>query len=692
MSASSSSGTVRILRTRVLLLALPGLIALIYLTAAYYQRDLFPQRIGRLATSSSAESVPPTSGEVSSASALALEEKQQRKACWTQWFSAGTVCSRPPRQWTQQDKLDVIWTWSNNTLTPTDDRESQAWTTADARKQATLSDLLRYSLRSAQQHLHNGFGWVTLLTPDVPTTTQQQLNDDDRCQHLYLDSQLRSQAGQRPCWLAPVDPVYKPPKLLHHRQLACSSASDDLPSSACQESLLAAPKASTTALLAAQAQNVSDVRLVVSPHHIFAAGVSASDFWSPLYGPAFRLTSDVSDAGEIQSAAKDQADRNDDPVIRAAKLLDRRFGARNRRKLLDLPQPVSSSIVQEMQQVWPRELSLDSSISSESVDIAFLTAHYTFEKHREALLWSFIVAKHDRDGDGSYSQAEAQALLRDLGADAAKAFAFPPVEIPVRRTRSKLAVAESLQRARLPVRLGHESIQTSMDGSALVLPRSPSDSASSTVKEGRDGHVQNKPPVVPVCTLARWCLAPLIDLVEGGDTQQTGPSAAEVFARVAAHTPNCGDCMIMHLVAQSGTRGLSAFLPSSNLGMSRDKTLPLTSTKHAAEFQLQSATDASSVKRLDIVTELLSRYVHTVIVQEPYVTPRMPNRLETKLGLTTLEHFNTSSLFSFKQHGKPSKNSEVMPEDAWIWTKYVRAWLSLRFPFPMRFESHTTEL
>ncbi|KAJ1021062.1 hypothetical protein NDA16_003848 [Ustilago loliicola] len=330
-----------------------------------------------------------------------------------------------------------------------------------------------------------------------------------------------------------------------------------------------------------------------------------------------------------------------------------------------------------------------------------------------------MIAKHDRDRDGLFSTTEAKALLNDLGATPDNHFVFPQVQVSVRDSRSRNSLNESLQRARLPVRLGHEAVQTSMDGSALFAPRSPSESGSDLVTAEQDGanvlqiHAQNKRPVVPACTLARECLSPLIQAAESSDAQHASLRVTDIFSRVAFQSPLCGDCMLMHIVGTSGDRGLSAFLPSPQADMPSIKMLPLTPTFAGADFSLKHVTvsDSQPVKQVDAVSGLLSRYVHSVVIQESLVAPTLFSRLDAKIGLTMLEFFNTSSIFSFKQHGKPAASTEAQIVDAirtgtlseaaqakaqveasWIWALYVRAWLSLRYPFPMRFESHITEL
>ncbi|KAJ1023614.1 hypothetical protein NDA18_004602 [Ustilago nuda] len=713
-----SSSSLRILRTRVVLLVLPGLVALLYLTHAYYNCDLSTHRVGwRSATfeQTSNQAQAPGNRRTRPSAQDLQQQSKERQACWTHWFSTGTVCQGPPKHWSSQYELDMIWTWNNATLATTAESTGTENSSVKASNEPSQErsshviskDFLRYSLRSAQKHLRNGFGSVTLLTPDDPTP-------HEGCPHIYQDQQKLTYNGQRPCWLITADPVYEPPQLLHHRDVVCSSS--NVNKDECSEQLLTATNPSITPYLAAQTTDLSDVRLLVSPHHVFSSDVSASDFWSPLYGPTFRLQSfTVVPEGDYNAT-----DLNGAAAARASALLNKRFGGRPRRLLLDLPQPLSHSLFKELQTTWPKQLALPSlTASNNSLDLPFLLAHYTAERYREALLWSFMIAKHDRDGNGVFSVTEAEALLKDLGASKVNNFVFPMARAPVRDSRSSAALSETLSGAHLPMRYGQEALQTSMDGSAFFTPRSPSKSSTglgAAADNGADAlqnDANDEDRTVPSCTLARQCLLPLFDIVETSGAQTKSPRTTDMFAQIAYQAPACGDCMIMHLVGTSGDRGLSSFLPSPDLEMAPIEKLPLTPTFDGVDFSLRhlANSETPSVKRIDAVSSLLSLYAHNIVIQESVVTPSLLSRLDAKISLTALELSNTSFMMSFKQHGQPSALSQAQTSEAlasntlsqaaqariqdeapWIWVLYVRAWLSMRFPLPMRFEKHSTEL
>lgn len=682
MSSLNPFSRLRILRTRTVLLALPAVIVILYLSGPYHGRH-FQWHTGPKSLSSSGRS----RGDAAVASSSRWdEEATQRNACWVQWFSTGSVCDHPPQQWSRQDKLDLIWTWSNTTydgISPSaakSEPKPTSFENQQARAHAASSDLLRYSLRSAQSHLRTGFGSVTLLTPDVPIHAEERLDVKEECKHVYQNRQHQISIGQRPCWLAAVDTVYEPPELVHHRELACTDSTRRT-NTVCSEAHLEGPDPYTTALLAAQAPGLSDTRITVSPHHMFVRPVSSSDFWSPLYGPTFRLTDDVTPEDHLPTS--ESQGQSNAPLRRVSELLEHRFGTRQRRKLLDVPQPVSASLIDEMQKIWPKELSLESTVAAgEQVHIESLLAHYTYDKYREALLWSFIVAKHDRDGDGVFSFKEARALLRDIGATVTPGgIEFPAIKFPIRSSNSLDALTESLRRAGLPARLAEETMLTSMDGLTML-------SLPSTVESS----VPTEDSSTTFCRLEPGCVEPLLLSLSPEHALEGRPSASDMLKRVAFNMAPCGDCILMHLVAKSGLQGLSAFLPSPDLEMSPIETLPLTPGLEDADYSLKSSPGLRLVKRIDVVSNLLSRYAHNFVLQDGSVAPKMRNLLETQFAFANLTNVNTSTVFSFKQHGHVSDISNSNNEDTWIWTKYARGWLSLRFPFAMRFETRTEEL
>uniref|UniRef100_V5EXB6 EF-hand domain-containing protein n=1 Tax=Kalmanozyma brasiliensis (strain GHG001) TaxID=1365824 RepID=V5EXB6_KALBG len=324
-----------------------------------------------------------------------------------------------------------------------------------------------------------------------------------------------------------------------------------------------------------------------------------------------------------------------------------------------------------------------------AVDLNTLHAHYMAERYREALLWSFFVARHDRDGDGVYSAEERAALLSELGAPDPQKPVIAPAAFPVRTTTENDTLNANLARLHLPLMTELKPIRTSMDGSALLTPHTPAQvAAAEKLKPGE--------PQPPICGLSGECVQTLFANVK------KPPSVAELFRRMTQAAPNCGQCVLYHLTHKSGLQGLSAFLPPPELTMASIDHLPLVSTWQISDFTIKASPSSRQARRLDVVIDLLSRYSHSFVYEEPRVTPTLLNRTQTVNTLMFLDNDPVSSLFSFKQHGVYTEQtpderhhwafshgfrSEFEPEDPMIWVKIVRAWLSTKFPFLMRFEA-----
>ena len=162
----------------------------------------------------------------------------------------------------------------------------------------------------------------------------------------------------------------------------------------------------------------------------------------------------------------------------------------------------------------------------------FATFHYLIERHREALLWSYIMLRSDNDSDGNLGWDERQVIIAELEAgmknEGRNTF----------RKRNFYHVAQLLERAGLEAPKVNTDIQwTSLDGPAAIRGM---DCSEFDVNE---------------------CLAPGFSSPMS-DTKTTNPifSSALVFDRLARQQPKCGDCLLKLLLNQRA-RGLSPLLP-----------------------------------------------------------------------------------------------------------------------------------
>lgn len=99
-----------------------------------------------------------------------------------------------------------------------------------------------------------------------------------------------------------------------------------------------------------------------------------------------------------------------------------RFGARHRPYVLHEAKSVSLSFLREITMMWPDAIAAAGShtfretVSGQGdASMLFLLSHFVVERWREALLWSWVVAKHGSIGD-EWSAQTMQAAWAELGA------------------------------------------------------------------------------------------------------------------------------------------------------------------------------------------------------------------------------------------------------------------------------------
>ncbi|KAG8879231.1 hypothetical protein FRB97_001850 [Tulasnella sp. 331] len=227
-----------------------------------------------------------------------------------------------------------------------------------------------------------------------------------------------------------------------------------------------------------------------------------------------------------------------------------RFGSRSRPYLTHTAKTLSQRILGEIASIWSEELGRtakhqfravhrrDDNVEYD-VSTTYLMTHYTVERWREALLWSFIVGRIGGDDD-EWGQEQTNRVSQELGT---KLDGDGPTTV-MRGWRETL------------LKIGNEGIMTgeatkilfsSFDGYPYSnMGRSGFDQlpdfGADDAKRAR--HLANR------CRLERSCF-------EVGRS----PTASNIFKNVAFRLPSCGDCIIGALVTKSGALGLSAFLP-----------------------------------------------------------------------------------------------------------------------------------
>lgn len=264
---------------------------------------------------------------------------------------------------------------------------------------------------------------------------------------------------------------------------------------------------------------------------------AASDIYSPLFGPTLGFKDNGYNT--LQPPTEKDAERfGEKPfLIYSSWLLNRRFGARKRKGQVHFGHSVSRSIMREAITSFPRPASYSDfqrfrGETGFQLYSWYIVFHYTIERHREALLWSYIMLRSDINDDGYLSWPERKAVLRDLEQgmfnEAPELF----------RRRMFYYVGESLQEAGLePPKVNTDILWTSLDGPWTIKD------LDCDIFDTED------------------CLAPGFSIPES-DASSKSPvfASAAIFDRVAREFPRCGDCLIK-VILNKRRQGLGPLLP-----------------------------------------------------------------------------------------------------------------------------------
>lgn len=283
---------------------------------------------------------------------------------------------------------------------------------------------------------------------------------------------------------------------------------------------------------------LSDDMLLGKPH-------ASSDFYSPLYGTTMSFKTNAYNTRTTPSEGDAHRFGEKPWLIYTSWLLNRRFGERKRRGQAHFGHSLSRSTMREALESFPRPNlqsassrfrgDIQSDVSGFQLYAWYVYFHYTIERHREALLWSYLTLRADDDGDGTLSWPERQSVLEELreGMDR--------VDTPRNRYRHFYHVPQTLEAAGLKgPKVTSEVLWTSMDGPVMMKE---ADCTEFDVNE---------------------CLAPGFSMVSN-EPAHRNPffSASVIFERVAHQMPQCGDCLVKILLHRRA-RGLEPLLPKKD--------------------------------------------------------------------------------------------------------------------------------
>ncbi|KAI0597601.1 hypothetical protein F4775DRAFT_559867 [Biscogniauxia sp. FL1348] len=519
-----------------------------------------------------------------------------------EWFSSGNydVEKNGPLS---EPKIDFVYNWVNGSeeafrdirhvyelKSPLNDNAGK-WISQHGINRYRDWDELKYSLRSLDIYAKGFVNKVQLLVNSVGDGAYQADGQNMR--------------PQRPDWLKDDEATNKHVEVLSHESFFRDQDRECLPTfnSLSIESQIYMTPSSTDKLVA-----LSDDMFLGMPH-------AASDFYSPLFGHTMGFKPDHYNVKKI-GAKDDIPSFGEKPFIYyTSYLLNHRFGNRDRRAQAHFGHSVSRAVVREAMASFPKPSAKGTcerfrGESRFQIYPWYAAFHYSIERFREALLWSFIMSRSDANSDGYIDWTERQHLLGAVKPGwqqlAAKDPSRPAPE-PRDRDRMYYKLPDILQKAGLqPPKVNINVLWTSLDGPEMTR------------------NVKCTDFNIDKC-LGDSFASPM------SDATSVNPdfAASTVFSRLSYQHPKCGDCLIKFLLA-SAPRGLEPMLPPRG-------------SKHYDR---------------EIIVKALKKYQHTVIDTDAmkFVMVKDAEQAETEL----LDR----AIRKGKVFGQWCLNDDVMTENA----------------------------
>ncbi|KXJ90533.1 hypothetical protein Micbo1qcDRAFT_226525 [Microdochium bolleyi] len=463
-----------------------------------------------------------------------------------EWFAFGHYDTEKHGQ-IPEPKIDFVYNWVNgsddafNQLrhkyeveSPLNDAEGK-WIAEHGVNRYRDWNELRYSLRSLATNASGFLNKIQILV--------NSYRNDGHSMH-----------GQRPTWMKNDTDTDGRLQILPQEDFFGESAQQCLPTfnSLSIESQLHLTPSDTDRLVA-----LSDDMLLGTPH-------AASDFYSPLFGSVMGFKPDRYNVLSLGSQDKWPTFGEKPFLYYTSYLLNHRFGARPRRVQAHFTHSVSRAVMTEAMAAFPgpAQRGACERFRGESQHFQlypwYTAFHYSIERFREALLWSFIAARSDIDADGYLGWAERRQILEAI--EPGRSRLDPDRERMYYRLPEELEAA-GLERPKANVNV----LWTSLDGPETIRG------------------IKCHDFTVDKC-LGDAFGSPLSDKNgAGGGGHNPDFTVDAVLSRLSTQHPRCGDCLIKFVLKKH--RGLEPLLPprsprgSNNKRSRRDRQIVIRALK-----------------------------------------------------------------------------------------------------------------
>lgn len=548
-------------------------------------------------------------------------------------------------------KVDGVWAWVNGTdplqIAARQQYKPDTAMKMDAAHRYVEHNELLYSMRSALTSLGND----TMQRMHILASAYRHSNDS-----------VETMTGQVPTWLEKDKALTgESTVVLHHDAdyfKPIESPGTNLSSEETQEWREAVLPTFNSLAVEAQIQNIDHVssdQLVYFNDDFFTLRkLAVSDFTTPLYGPVIKTLTRFT---SMYLPAKKTIWRTFNPageepgIKRAAWVLGMRFSMRPYYYITHHPRTLWLPLLREAAQTFP-EAFTDTPLSRfraqddvpASIQAVFLGSWYVVERHRESLLWSWVVAKWGRSR-GELSEVTKDDMWEELAGGTASSKSRLHISVPV---RAPILDTEVFKKANISLPTSTEYSFSSKDGYALSYvdsmwpwdrPRHGYPDLTSGLLGNTSSHLTKDPNFVATnaCVINRsTCF--------GGS--QENETANDFFKRIAFENPKCGDCIITALIGASGISGIDKFLPDHHAGadsasysdtLTGPPHLPLTSDWTTTDFSMLNAIPKGSLPaNMTLRTwcvRLIQRYSYVLgsVESDLYKVERASD-LETKMS------------------------------------------------------------
>ncbi|KAJ6480345.1 hypothetical protein C8R45DRAFT_905884 [Mycena sanguinolenta] len=504
--------------------------------------------------------------------------------CLDKWVATGRWQDPCRYSMVQDSRIDLVYVWVNGS-DPLHQKARQGllMSTKYKTKEARFRehDELRYSLRSARIATAT---WPNstwhLVTADVAAPTA---SDYDR------------RLGLVPQWLdiecafyGCPDPETQPPIRLQHdtqlfrltgrpgATLQAENATDWL------SKILPSfnSHAVESQLPHLDREIVSDTIVALNDDQFMLLPLPPSAFHTTLYGPVFRMDPNLLVAGDSTGKADGGGEWRS--LGWSAHLLNQRFGTRKRPYMHHNARALSIPLMHEVSLAFGEYFAAtplsqfrgSHKVANEyEVNTIFMSTHFVIERHREALLWSWVVAKWGGHA-GTLDRGQKKKMWEELGGSGDTL----NLEQADRRTS--------------------EDVETNLLMAGLQPPRAvdPQKQGDTTYSwVSMDGYSANFHSLAKRIDMRRDCVG------------ESPEQAWDMFRRVLQSDTGCGDNIIAALI-HNDQAGLDVFLPAISPG-----SLPL-SPSDPLILPLELPTEAPPLPRnlRAFAVRLLMRYAYVL--------------------------------------------------------------------------------